>query len=91
MVEKESMKYLEQNNMRVVRTEIVLMPILIVLPFIVGIALINDWYVRGYLENNVQYLGELFIGLIIIFGNIIFDIPFIRSLLKFFKERKKDP
>ena len=71
------------NHTRLIRTEILFSPLLLILPFIIGLFLIHDWYIRGFLEgNNAAFYGELIIGLLIIFGNILFDIPFIKSLKK---------
>jgi len=44
------------------------------------------------LMSSSVYDGELILGLIIILGNIIFDIPFIKSLRNFtalFRKSKK--
>ncbi len=80
---KKNMKYIENNdNSKVLKTEIFFAPILIIIPFIVGILLINDYYLRGFLGSNLEYFGELVLGIVIIVGNIAFDIPFIKSLLK---------
>jgi hypothetical protein len=82
---KKEMKYVKKqnNNSKLIRTEILLAPILLIIPFAVGIFLINDWYIRGYLlGNSTKFLGELIIGIVIIFGNIIFDFSFIKSLKK---------
>ena len=85
---KEDMKYIEKNNnnSKLIKTEIMFAPLLIFLPFIVGVFFINDWYVRGVIEGNSGYIGSLFLGLIILIGNIMFDIPFIKSLIKQFKD-----
>lgn len=85
------MKYLKSkdNGSKVIRTEILFTPVLIVIPFIIGFLLINDWYYRGVLEgNSAEFYGEFVIGLIIIFGNILFDIPFIRSLRELSRKNK---
>ena len=79
---KEKMEYLKKNNNfeKVIRTEVLFTPLLIIVPVIVGIFLIYNWYVKGFLANNSIYDGELLIGIIILFGNFIFDIPFLKSL-----------
>lgn len=79
---KQKMEYMkkENNYAKVIRTEILFTPLLIVIPFIVSILLINDWYARGFSMNDAAFDGELIIGIIILVGNIIFDIPFIKSL-----------
>lgn len=65
---------------RVIRAELLFTPLLILLPFIVGIALIYDWINRDLLTNQLELAGELILGIIIIVGNLIFDIPFLNSL-----------
>ena len=82
-MKKKEMEYVknQNSNTKLIKTEILFAPLLLILPFLIGIFLINDWYVRGLLEgNSADFFGELIIGIVIIFGNIIFDIPFIRSL-----------
>lgn len=81
-------EYMETNGnfARLIRAEILFMPILIFVPILVGIFLVNDWYVRGFLLGNVQYNGELFLGLILIIGNIAFDIPFLKTMLRYRKK-----
>ena len=74
------------NFARLIRAEILFMPILIFVPILVGIFLINDWYVRGFLLNNAQYNGEFLLGLILIIGNITFDIPFVKTMLRYRKK-----
>lgn len=72
----------QSNNRRVIRTEILLTPLLVILPIFIGFLFVYDWYNRGYVEGNPEYLGTLILGIIIIIGNAFFDIPFIRSLRK---------
>ena len=91
---QEKMTYVKnpKSNERIFRTELLLAPLLVVFPFIVGIIFINDWYVRGFLEGSSAFDGELILGSVIIVGNILFDIPFIKSLRNFtslFKNSKK--
>lgn len=90
----EKMTYVKNSNSneRIFRTELLLAPLLIFLPFIVGIIFVNDWYVRGFLTDSYAFDGELILGILIILGNILFDIPFIKSLKNFnvlFKKSKK--
>jgi hypothetical protein len=77
------MEYLKNSadNVKVVRTEILFTPLLIVLPLIVGYFLINDWYNRDFITSELELTGELMIGIIILAGNIMFDVPFIKFLL----------
>ena len=79
---KEKMYYIKEKNdtSRLIRTEILFTPILIFAPLIVGILFILDWVTRGILEGDSGYVGTLILGIIIIVVNIIFDIPFLKSL-----------
>ena len=85
----KNMEYMEKehNHAKVIRTEILFTPYLVILPIIVGLLFIYDWYSRGVLENNPGYTGELMLGIIILVGNIIFDIPFIKSLREISKKK----
>lgn len=76
------MKYIKKQYYfsKIIRTEILFTPLLIGLPLIVGFLFIYDWYSRGILEGCTAFNGELILGIIIIIGNIAFDIPFIKSL-----------
>ena len=85
---KEKMKSLKNKLIlkKVIRTEILFTPMLIVVPLVIGSFLIFDWYSRGYLEGNFDFTAELFFGIIIIIGNIVFEIPFIKSLIALSKK-----
>ena len=85
-VDMEYMKS-KRNNRRVIRTEILFTPILVFLPIFIGFLFIYNWYIQGYVEGNPEYFGTLILGIIIIIGNVFFDIPFIRSLRKLTKNR----
>ena len=76
----------EGNISKVIRTEILLTPLLIIFPLIVGIFLIYGWFDKGL---NPAYYGSLILGIIIIIGNIAFDIPFIKSLRGLSKKNSK--
>ena len=84
----KQMKYIKTNNhnAKAIRTEILFTPLLIIAPLLIGIFLINDWYVRGFSVNNPAYNVELMLGIIIIIGNVMFDIPFLKSLKTMRKE-----
>jgi hypothetical protein len=88
---KQNMEFIkkENNYTKLIRTEILFTPLLIILPIFVSILLIFDWYIKGFLENNtMMYNGELLIGVIILVVNFFFDIPFIKSLKAFSKKNK---
>lgn len=92
-MENNGKEYLknESNELRMVRTEILFTPLLVILPLVVGGFLIYDWFCRGFSVSSSMYNGELMLGIIIVVANIIFDIPFIVSLIRFnrYKFNKK--
>jgi hypothetical protein len=85
---QEYLKKEKFSDEKIVRTEIIFTPLLVVAPLLVGFFLIYDWYIRDFLWNDLNLLGELILGFIIIVGNILFDIPFIKSLKSFSKEKQ---
>ena len=76
------MKYMKKQFYftKAIRTEILFTPLLIGLPLVVGFSFIYEWYTRGIMEGISAFNGELILGIIIIIGNIAFDMPFIKSL-----------
>ena len=80
---KEEYMKTDYSDLKVVKTEIMLTPLLIVLPIVVAVFLINDWFNSGFLNGNSVYDGELLLAIIILIGNIMFDVPFIRSLIHY--------
>jgi hypothetical protein len=87
-MEKNGEEYLkiQDNNLRIVRTEILFTPLLVFLPLITAGLLINDWFLNGFSKGISGYDGELILAIIILVFNIMFDIPFIRSLIQFKKK-----
>ena len=83
--EKEYLKNVS-NNQRIIRAEILFTPLLIILPLVVGFFLIYDWYYGGFPNNIYEFNGELILGIIILVSNIIFDIPFLKSLVSYKKK-----
>lgn len=88
IMKNKEMYYLKvkRSDKNIVRTEILLTPLLIGLPMIIGILFICDWFYRGFLTYSSVFDGELILGIIILVSNIMFDIPFIRSLWRDFRE-----
>jgi hypothetical protein len=83
---EQSVGYLKKDSddlRRVIRIEIWFTPLLIVLPLIVGGFLIYDWFCRDFSMNDLELTGELMLGVIILVGNVMFDIPFLKSLLRY--------
>jgi len=78
----QKMQYVKNinNNKKLIRTEIILTPLLVIAPIIISLLLIFDWFTRDFLTNELDLFGELMLGIIIIIVNIMFDIPFIKSL-----------
>jgi len=62
------------------RLELWFAPILIIVPLAVSLFLVWDWYARGGSLGLSMYDGELLLGLLILFGNLAVDIPFVRSI-----------
>jgi hypothetical protein len=83
---KEEYMKTDYSDLKVVKTEIMLTPLLIVLPIVVAVFLINDWFNSGFLKGSSVYNGELLLAIIILVGNIMFDIPFIGSLIQYKKK-----
>jgi len=74
--------YLKRSSDEIlIKAELWFAPLLVTLPIIVSIFLIRDWFYRGLALGNSTYDGELFLALIILIGNIIFDILFIKTLM----------
>jgi hypothetical protein len=62
------------------RLELWFAPILILVPFFVSFFFLWDWYTRGFSAGSSVYDGELLLGLLTLMGNLMFDIPFLRSI-----------
>ena len=67
-------------KMLLVRMELWFAPLLILVPLITSGVLLWDWYARGASVQISAYDGELFLGLFLLIGNLVFDIPFLRSV-----------
>jgi hypothetical protein len=62
------------------RLELWFAPALIIIPIGVSWFFVWDWYVRGFSTGSSIYDGELLLGLLLLIGNLMFDIFFLRSL-----------
>jgi hypothetical protein len=62
------------------RLELWFAPLLILVPIFVSFFFIQDWYVRGAIMRTSRYDGELILGLVILFGNLPYDILFMKSI-----------
>jgi len=80
---RKETEYLEKESItaKLLRAELWFAPLLIIVPILVSLFLINDWFYRGFSRGVSNYDGELILAIIILAGNILFDIPFIKSLL----------
>ena len=85
---ESEMEYVKKDRSfaKVIRTEILFTPLLIIFPFVVGFFLIYDWFDKGL---DFAHYGEFILGIIIIVGNIAFDVPFLKSLKELSKKNKK--
>lgn len=88
---KKEMVYLKKGNNteKVIRTELLLTPVLVFMPLFIGLLFIYDWYSRGFVEGASGYFGTLLIGIIILVSNFLFDIPFIKSLMEITRSKNK--
>jgi len=79
---REKTEYIkkESTDEKLLRAELLFAPLLIIAPVLISVFLINDWFVRGFSTGVSNYDGELLLAVIILSGNILFDIPFIKSL-----------
>lgn len=86
----KEMEYIknESNRYRLVRTELIFAPLLVVAPFLLGLYFINDWFYRDITLNQLELEIELILGIIVIIANIAFDIPFLKSLKQNLKKSK---
>jgi hypothetical protein len=62
------------------RLELWFAPALIIIPIGVSLFFVWDWYMRGFSTGSSIYDGELLLGLLLLIGNLMFDIFFLRSL-----------
>lgn len=69
------------NDFNLRRIELCFVPLLIIFPIIVSIFFIRDWFYRGFSSGISTYDGELIVAIIILAGNIIFNIPFLKPLI----------
>ena len=72
----------KKNNQRslLLRLELWFAPLLITVPLLVSLVFLGDWYVRGFSTGSSVYDGEFLLGLLILIVNLLFDIPFLRSV-----------
>ncbi len=79
----------DYDNLKVVKSEIFFTPMLIILPLLVGVFLVYDWFCRGYSLGVSDFNGELMLGVIILVCNVLFDIPFVYSLIRYKKTKNR--
>lgn len=77
---QKNTKVRENIQKLLLRLELWFAPALLIIPLTVAMFFLIDWYVRGFSTGSSSFDGELFIGLLIILGNIFVDIPFLRSI-----------
>ena len=69
------------------RLELWFAPMLIIVPIGVSFFFVWDWVARGVSTGSSAYDGELILGLLLLFGNLFFDVLFLQSL-RIQKEKK---
>jgi hypothetical protein len=62
------------------RLELWFAPLLLLLPLLVSLIFLWEWYAKGFIVGSSRYDGEFLLGLILLFGNLVFDVPFLRSI-----------
>jgi hypothetical protein len=70
----------EQKRLVILRAELWLSPLLVIAPLLVSILMIGNWYTQGYTLNTLAYDGQLLLGVLILAGNLLVDIPFLKHL-----------
>ncbi len=77
----------KSNNQRILtiqklllRLELWFAPSLLLVPTLVSVVFLLEWYTKGYITGSSEYNGELILGLLLFLGNLLFDIPFLRSI-----------
>jgi hypothetical protein len=88
-MEKRTQNTKENIRKLLLRLELWFAPVLIIAPLIVSMIFLQEWYSRGVLNGSSAFDGELFIGLIILFGNIVVDVAFLRSI-RLLRKKKND-
>jgi len=75
------------NNQRMVtiqklllRLELWFAPLLLLVPIIVSMVFLLEWYTKGFINGSSAYDGEFLLGMLVLVGNLVFDIPFVRSI-----------
>lgn len=85
---RKNNKIRENIQRLLLRLELWFAPLLIILPLVVSLFFIQDWYSRGFTTGSSQYDGELVLGLIVLLGNIMVDIQFLRSIRTLRKKKQ---
>lgn len=79
-MKRKNTKVKENIQKLLLRLELWFAPVLLLIPLSVAFFFLFDWYTRGFSAGSSSFDGELFIGLLILLGNILVDIPFLRSI-----------
>jgi hypothetical protein len=62
------------------RLELWFAPLLLLVPIIVSMVFLLEWYTKGFINGSSAYDGEFLLGMLVLVGNLVFDIPFVRSI-----------
>lgn len=84
----KAMEYLknDENQAKILRTELMLAPLLVALPVAVSFLFLHHWFENGYSVGDPAFNGELMLAFIILVSNISFDIPFVKTMLHYRKK-----
>ena len=80
---------LENETEKLVRIELLFSPLLLCIPLCVSFVMIWAWFSQGYLLGSTGYDGQLLVALVILIGNLLFAIPFLRSLIVVSRRRSR--
>jgi hypothetical protein len=79
---------IDLQKKQLVRAEVWSMPFFVLLPLFFSLWLLWRWYIHDSLHTTQTHTGELILGLIILIGNLIFDIPFVNLLIQQMKKSR---
>ena len=80
MIEKKETTQ-KQKKIFLTRMELWFTPFLIIIPGIVSLIFLLEWYTQGFLPGNTLYTTQGLLGFCILVGNLFFAVPFVKTLL----------
>jgi hypothetical protein len=83
----ENNNFIQRNGEKIIKAERGFAPFLIIAPLLFCSWLFYSWWTMGFTQGIPDFNINLLLGLIILVGNIAFDIPFVKSLKKIKEEK----